>query len=385
MTDEPRTPDPDDTAPTEPLRDGDPLGTPPEEPGKADAPPPSQGVRRLTRSSSDKLVGGVAGGLGRYFGVDPILFRVAFAVLTFAGGVGILAYIGLLAFVPADDDSRVFAARRDANLIGLALLALLAVVILGPPFFFVGPVLIPIALLIGVGLLLWRAAGGTPSGGCDPGRLLARAAIALLIGVAAVGAFAGVFLLAALGGGTMLAVLAIVAGVALVVAGLSGGARWLIAPALVLVLPLAIVAAADIDVKGGAGERHYRPTNVSELRPDYRLGMGELDIDLSAVDLPAGQTDMHVELGVGHAVVRVPQEACVSSDLQIGVGQASVLDRGSGGVDVVFAQAAAPTSDAPRLHVDGDVGLGAFEVVRGSDPLHLPGYRGPDILPACPA
>ena len=62
MTEEPHTPDPDDTAPTEP------------QPPKSDAPPPSEGVRRLTRSSSDKLIGGVSGGLGRYFGVDPILF-----------------------------------------------------------------------------------------------------------------------------------------------------------------------------------------------------------------------------------------------------------------------------------------------------------------------
>ena len=114
MTDEPRTPEPDDTAPTEPLSTGDPLGDSP----KSDAPPPSSpGVRRLTRSSSDKLIGGVAGGLGRYFGVDPILFRIAFVVLTFAGGVGVLAYIGLLAFVPADDDSRAFGAapRREPD------------------------------------------------------------------------------------------------------------------------------------------------------------------------------------------------------------------------------------------------------------------------------
>ena len=114
MTEEPRTPEPDDTAPTEPLSAGDPLGDSP----KSDAPPPSSpGVRRLTRSSSDKLIGGVAGGLGRYFGVDPILFRIAFVVLTFAGGVGVLAYIGLLAFVPADDDSRVVrpAPRREPD------------------------------------------------------------------------------------------------------------------------------------------------------------------------------------------------------------------------------------------------------------------------------
>src|SRR5215208_6586681 len=220
MTDEPRIPDPDDAAPTEPLREGDPLGAPAGEPGddipKADATPPSQGVRRLTRSSSDKLIGGVAGGLGRYFGVDPILFRIAFVVLTFAGGVGVLAYIGLLAFVPADDDGRIFGQRRDASMIGAVLLGVVVLLILGPPFFLVGPILIPIAILIGIGILLWRAAGGTPPSG-DPARIVARTVIALLIGLAAVGGFLGVFVLAALGGGTALAILAIVAGVALVV------------------------------------------------------------------------------------------------------------------------------------------------------------------------
>jgi phage shock protein PspC (stress-responsive transcriptional regulator) len=339
-------------------------------------------VRKLTRSSSDKLIGGVAGGLGRYFGVDPILFRIAFVVLMFAGGVGILAYIALLAFVPADDGSSPLGS--NANVAGVILVALLALVIFGPPAFFLGPVLVPIAIVLGVGVLLWRAAGGTLPAG-DPGRLAARGAIAFLIGLAAIGAFAGVFLLAAIGGGTVLAILAIVAGMALVVAAFAGGARWLIVPALVLVLPLAIVVAADIDIEGGAGDRIYRPTSASELRPDYRLGMGELEVDLRDVALPAGRTDMHVKVGVGHALVRVPDNACVVSDVSVGAGQVSVLDRGSGGVDVAFAEAPAPDSIAPQLHLDGDVGLGYFEVVRGDEPLHAhrfsPGVSGP----ACPA
>jgi phage shock protein PspC (stress-responsive transcriptional regulator)/predicted membrane protein len=386
MTEEPRTPEPDDTAPTEPLSSGDPLGdAEPETPG-SDAPQP--GVRRLTRSSSDKLIGGVAGGLGRYFGVDPILFRIAFVVLTFAGGVGVLAYIGLLAFVPADDDSRPFGDRRDANLIGAVLLGILVLLILGPPFFFVGPALIPIAILIGIGILLWRASGGPAPRGGDPGRLIARGVIALLIGIAAVGAFAGVFVLAALGGGTTLAILAIVAGVALVVAGLAGGARWLIAPALVLVLPLAIVAAADIRVDGGVGERQYRPATVEELRPDYELGIGQLVLDMRDVDLPAGTTTVHLQTGIGHTVVRVPEDACVSSDIQMGAGHAQVLDRSSDGLDVDFEQASATTAGRPRLEIDGDLGIGALEVVRGDDPLrsNRDGWWDDNVVsgPACP-
>src|ERR671921_828043 len=127
MTDEPRIPDPDDAAPTEPMREGDPLGPTPGEAGqdpKADAPRPSPGVRRLTRSSSDKLIGGVAGGLGRYFAVDPILFRIAFVVLVFAGGVGVIAYIGLLAFVPADDGTSPLGRGSAANVAGVIALVI---------------------------------------------------------------------------------------------------------------------------------------------------------------------------------------------------------------------------------------------------------------------
>jgi predicted membrane protein len=257
--------------------------------------------------------------------------------------------------------------------------------ILGPPFFFVGPALIPIAILIGIGVLLWRAAGGRPTSG-DPARLVARAVIALLIGIAAVGGFLGVFVLAAIGGGTALAVLAIVAGVALVVAGLAGGARWLIAPALVLVLPLAIVAAADVRVDGGVGERTYRPATVDELHPKYQLGAGELIVDARDVDLPEGTTTMDVEMGIGHAVVRVPEDACVSSDIHIGAGHAQVLNRSSDGFDVAYEQAASRESTAPRLHIKSDLGIGAVEVVRGDDLLPRRGmWDAADLSgPACP-
>src|SRR3954465_9286911 len=107
-----------------------------------DAPqtPQAPEPRRLTRSGSDSVVGGVAGGLGRYFGVDPILFRIGFVVLTLAGGVGALAYLGLLAFVPADDGSSAFGKRRDKTVLGTVLLGVVAVILLGPGAFFAGPV-----------------------------------------------------------------------------------------------------------------------------------------------------------------------------------------------------------------------------------------------------
>jgi phage shock protein PspC (stress-responsive transcriptional regulator)/predicted membrane protein len=397
MPENPPQQDPDETSPegAAPAPGGGspggapppPPGDPPPPPAATSPPPPTEpgqpATRRFTRSSTDKLIGGVAGGLGRYFGVDPILFRIAFVVLTFAGGVGVLAYIGLLAFVPADDGPA-GGAGRSGNLVAAIALGLLAIVLLGPPVFFAGPLLLPIALLVGIGLLLWRASGGTAPTEGDPARVVARAAIAFLIGLAAVGGFIGVFMLAAFGGGVVLAVLAILAGVALLGAAFAGGARWLIVPALVLVLPLAIVAAADIDVDGGVGEQRYRPASVSELRPHYQLGMGELVVDMRDVDLPGGRTDVRVENGIGHVLVRVPEDACVSADVEIGIGQSSILDHGRGGVDVNDDLVTTAPTGTPHVHLDADLGIGHLEVRRGADPIFRPGLFDEGSAAACP-
>ena len=64
-------------------------------------------MKQLTRSTTDRKVSGVAAGLAEYFDVDPILFRVGFVVATLATGVGAIAYLGLLAFVPSDNDALV--------------------------------------------------------------------------------------------------------------------------------------------------------------------------------------------------------------------------------------------------------------------------------------
>jgi phage shock protein C len=61
-----------------------------------------QTPRRLTRSTSDKMIGGVAGGLADYFTIDPLVVRIGFAVSTLFSGAGLLAYLALLIFVPSD-------------------------------------------------------------------------------------------------------------------------------------------------------------------------------------------------------------------------------------------------------------------------------------------
>lgn len=50
-------------------------------------------VKRLYRSKTDRMLGGVCGGLGKYFNLDPVLMRLLWVLLFFCGGVGFLGYI----------------------------------------------------------------------------------------------------------------------------------------------------------------------------------------------------------------------------------------------------------------------------------------------------
>ncbi len=81
-------------------------------------------TNRLTRSRTDYMIGGVCGGLGKYFKIDATLVRLIFVLLTVAGGSGVLIYFILWIVMPREDiadtqgnmDSQEFS--RRANLMG---------------------------------------------------------------------------------------------------------------------------------------------------------------------------------------------------------------------------------------------------------------------------
>ncbi len=56
--------------------------------------------KRLYRTEKDKVLGGVCGGLGEYFDVDPILIRLLWVIFTLAFGGGLLAYIIAWIIIP---------------------------------------------------------------------------------------------------------------------------------------------------------------------------------------------------------------------------------------------------------------------------------------------
>jgi phage shock protein C len=64
------------------------------------APPPSTRPP-LRRSGTDRMLGGVSGGLAEHTGIDTVLWRVGFVALTLAGGSGILLYLLLWVLLPS--------------------------------------------------------------------------------------------------------------------------------------------------------------------------------------------------------------------------------------------------------------------------------------------
>ena len=56
--------------------------------------------QKLRRSRRDRVFFGVCGGIAEYFTVDPVLVRLAFVIITLAGGAGVLAYIVLAIIMP---------------------------------------------------------------------------------------------------------------------------------------------------------------------------------------------------------------------------------------------------------------------------------------------
>ena len=306
----------DQTPTIEPPAEGDPT-TPPR--------------RRLRRSSTDRVLAGVAGGLGRHLGVDPIIFRIGFVLSLFFGGLGALAYVLLALFVPTDGEPDL--AQR-----------------LGRPLRRSG---------------LWRALGIA---------LVVLLAVAGLFTLAAGGAFA-----VALGWGVPVAVGVIVIGAVLALTAFRGGARWLIPPVLAVVIGASVASAADLDFRGGIGEREYQPVSARSIPADgYKLGIGRLAVDVRDLDWRKGSVvHLKIRLGTGQADILVPTKVCILGTTHVGAGESEVAGERNDGFDVDHRAATGSTA-TPRLELDAKVDIGQLRVINDDNAaLSDPGYRVP--------
>jgi signal transduction histidine kinase len=129
----------------------------------------------LRRDRSNGLVAGVCAGIAKQLGIDPAVIRVAFVALVFAGGIGVVLYALLWAFVPIEGDSgrslrlpRLSGRAGFEVAAGVGLLLLSLLLTLRALGVWSSDVLTwPVVLVAAGGALLWHEAGGR-TGGAEP-------------------------------------------------------------------------------------------------------------------------------------------------------------------------------------------------------------------------
>jgi len=355
------------------------------------SPPPGgyPPLHTLRRSRTDRKVFGVAGGLGRYAGVDPLIFRILFVVLAIFGGSGILLYALAWLLVPdeGEQDSeaqRLFSRGTTGSTVS-AVVAGVVVLILGlvlmgslldtgPGLGGLGAVVV-VALLV---LLIARSGpravhGATPQEpygpvpppppgayGQTPGTAYAVASPAattppptyvpppapfvpppprppkersILGRVTFFTALIVVGLMIAWNAASdddikVVAILAsalAVVAAGLVVGAFRGRARGLIFLGILLSLATSIAAVADSHLIGGIGERRWAPRTVAQAE-QREYRLGIGDGRLDLSRLPdGGPVDVDAHVGIGQLRVIIPPDATVVVDGHVAAGVMRVV------------------------------------------------------------
>ena len=160
------------------------------------------------------------------------------------------------------------------------------------------------------------------------------------------------------------AVLAIV-GVALIFGAFDGPHSGLVVLGVFLTVAVVAAALTPFDSwRGGVGEREHNVTNASELAPSYRLGMGELRIDLSDLRL-VESTTVSASVGAGTIQIDLPPGLAVSIEANVGAGDIDLLGETAEGLGVSRTYVS-PDFDTAEvaLTLDLDVSAGEIEVSR---------------------
>jgi phage shock protein PspC (stress-responsive transcriptional regulator) len=308
----------------------------------------------LRRSRQDRVLYGVLGGIGRQYDVDPVLLRILVVIATiFTGGAVAIGYLVAWLLIP-DEPAWVAVPAAPVGAVPASYAA-------GGTGTFVDPA-------------TGQVYGATvmtpppPPRRTEPRSYLGLITVSVAVivgGLLAVLGVSGVSVPAVVVAAAMLGVL----GIGLLVGAFRGRARWLIAPAVVLLLiaqVAAVVPKVVSDTAGsGLGERRWSPTATSST---FELGAGSAVLDLSK--LPAGSATVDTRVGVGELIVLVPADTRLVLDASVGAGELDLPgQRVVSGTDLDEQRTIEPlstTSDTTTVELSAEVGLGNLEVRRAA-------------------
>lgn len=377
--------------------------TPPEAPTGPDGPSDDPGPRataseirdlgRLRRTGHDRKIAGVAGGLARHLDIDPLILRVAFVVLAFFGGAGLILYVACWLLVPEDGAPHATLTMDErSRTVALLLVGVLAAfALLGDTwgvYWFPWP-LVLIALVAwlvlrrgdrrdgpGADDTTWSSPAYA-SGGEAPNYHAAVAArsrdprkrgpvlfwftlalIALACGTLGIVDVAGLDV----ADGAYPAVAVAITGVMLVIGAFFGRAGGLILVGLLATVGLVgATAAAHWD-----GERvTVSPDSAAGVEDTYQMDAGELVLDLSSVrDLESldGRT-ITIEGNVGSLKVVLPEAVDADVTARVGgPGAVSTFGHDAGGIDTRVLDSHDGGTDVPSIQIDAELGMGEISV-----------------------
>ncbi|TYK43203.1 PspC domain-containing protein [Actinomadura decatromicini] len=414
---------------------------------------------RMARDADRRVLAGVCTGLGRYSGIDPVVFRVGFAVLVLAHGQGVLLYVAAVLLMPGKPGESSLAEQFfkrwfDAQAVLSILGALLAAGVVFSVFGGLSADAIAVLVVCGLVLLVARSRGvdlvaaarsvperltghppepaawGTrsesvPAGGVSlykdgppadtppgvlPGGMIDLAAYGTARAEAQARADAepavepasepavergpvkrrrgergaspvtAIALLAAMAAGAAMIPVAdrypapdswlIVMAPALAVIGFGlvlGGwvrTRGLATAGTVLTLALLSTSVAGEAPRNAEyGEIEWRPTDVAQTNQVYRVGVGQGELNLTALPMAAGErVSIDARVALGGLRVTVPPTARVLLDARISLGDLRIGERTTSGPYARAVQTLEPevrgTGEPPVivLRIRGKVG-----------------------------
>jgi phage shock protein PspC (stress-responsive transcriptional regulator) len=311
------------------------------------ATPPDPVTPPLRRVREGRWVAGVCRGLASRWDLNVVQVRALFVLATALAGIGVLAYVACWLVLPLDGDD----GESPSLVRGMASLALLA------------------------------------AAGAGLATIAVAAAATTVFGFGwAVGVAAAVFLVAAL------------------VAWPVVRPAWALAALAAALVPAVAVAASGVRIAPQSGLETHVPSTVADIpRDGYRMGLGDLLVDLRRLEAPAGSVvALRLDTGTGATVVALPRDRCLNLDVRYRTSEAWPLTRRLSrrsygkraarfyGQDYPTAGHWLRTSSdphAPTLKIDYTAVVGTLTVrdyPPATGPLHQPSWPANLLAPASP-